>query len=69
MVDDAVDERGEGASLTKSTLFNLVKDFGEGFVKMVIAIDVGMAQVVDIFGEVAEKENVVLADFARDFDL
>ena len=69
MVNDAVDERGEGTGLPKSTLFNLIKDLGKGFVEMVIAIDVGVAQIVDVFGEVAEEENVVLADFARDFDL
>lgn len=28
-----------------------------------------VAQVLDVFGEVAEKEYVVFADFACDFDL
>ena len=69
MVDDAVDERGEGTGLPESTFFNLIKDLGKGFVEMVVAIDVTVAQIVDVFGEVAEEENVVLADFARDFDL
>ncbi len=69
MVDDAVDECGEGTGLPESTLFNLIKDLGKGFVEMVIAIDVAVAQIVDVFGEVAEEENVLLADFARDFDL
>jgi hypothetical protein len=30
---------------------------------------VGVAEVLDVFGEVAKEEDVVLADFARDFDL
>jgi hypothetical protein len=30
---------------------------------------VGVAQVLDIFGEVTEEEDVLLADFACDLDL
>jgi hypothetical protein len=30
---------------------------------------VGVAQVLDVFGEVTEEEDVLLADFAGDFDL
>jgi len=30
---------------------------------------VGMAEVFDVFGEVAEEEDVRFADFARYFDL
>lgn len=35
----------------------------------VFAVVVGVAQVLDVFGEVTEKENVVLADFPGDFNL
>jgi hypothetical protein len=30
---------------------------------------VGVAELFDVLGEVAEEEDVVLADFAGDFDL
>ena len=29
----------------------------------------GVAEVFDVFGEVAEEEDVLFADFARDLDL
>jgi hypothetical protein len=34
-----------------------------------VRVEVGVAQVFDVFSEVTEEENVLLADFAGDFDL
>ena len=69
MVDDSIRECREGARITKHTALDGVEDLFEFFVELVVAVDVGVAELVDIFGEVAEEEDVVFADFAGDFDL
>ena len=38
-------------------------------VQLEVAVEVTMAEVLDVFGKVAEEEDVLLADFTRDFDL
>lgn len=69
VLDDAVDEGGEGAGVAKRSLLDLVEDFGERFVELVVAVNMSVAEIVDVFGEVAEEEDVLLADLAGDFDL
>jgi hypothetical protein len=69
VLDDAVDKSGESASVTEPASLNLVEDVGKGFVELVFAVDVGVAKVINVFGQVAEKEDVVLSDFASDLNL
>jgi hypothetical protein len=46
-----------------------LEDLFELFVQLVVAVHVGVAELVDVFAQVAEEEDVVLADLAGDFDL
>jgi len=69
MIDDAIHERGEGASVAEGVLLDGVENFGKGGLELILAVDVGVAELVDVFGEVAKEEDVVLADFAGDFNL
>ena len=70
MIDDAVAERAEARSVPESPRADRVEDFrevrvqGEGG-----AVGVCVPEVFDVFGEVAEEEDVGFADFACDFDL
>jgi hypothetical protein len=34
-----------------------------------VAVEMAVAQLLDIFGQVAEEEDVLFADLASDFDL
>lgn len=54
---------------TEGTVFDLVEDLVEVRIDDVRAVVVGMAKVLDIFGEVAEEEDVIFADFTGDFNL
>lgn len=69
MVDDAVDESREGASITKLALVDGVEDVGKVRVKLILLVEVGVAELLDVFGEVTEKEDVLLADLTGDFNL
>lgn len=46
-----------------------VEDVGERRVELVLRVQMCVAEILDVFGEVAEKEDILLADFAGDFDL
>lgn len=69
MLDDAVEEGGEGARVAEGARVDGIEDLGEGRLQLVVVVEVGMAEVFDVFGEVAEEEDVLLADLAGDFDL
>ena len=69
MVNDGVGERRESAGIAEHAVLDGIEDLLELLIKMVIAVHVGMAELIDIFGEIAEEEDVVLTDLAGDFDL
>lgn len=48
---------------------NSIEDGGEGWIQLVVGVKMGMAEIFNIFSQVSEEEDVVLADFASDFDL
>jgi hypothetical protein len=63
------DQGGEVVGGTKGVGADEGEDGGEGGVQGRGSVGVGVAQVFDVFGEVAEEEDVLLADFAGYFNL
>jgi len=66
---DSVDQCGEGTCVTEHTTFDGVEDLEEVGVECVCAVGMGVTKIFDVFGEVAEEEDVVFADFAGNFNL
>lgn len=67
VVDDRVDEGGELGGVAEGAGADRVEDAGElGIEVEVCAVEVVVAEVVDVFGEVAEEEDVFFAYFAGD---
>jgi hypothetical protein len=64
---------GKVLRLAKGALLNLLKDARQVRVDLVLLlagpVDVRVAQLFDLLGEVAKEEDVLLTDLARDFDL
>ena len=69
MVHDAVEERREGAGVAKGARVDAVEYGSKSRVELVLLVEVSVAELVDVLGEVAEKEDVVLADLAGNFNL
>ena len=69
VLDDAVEQRGEGARVAKLARVDGVEDVGEVGVELVLLVEVAVAEVFDVLGQVAEEEDVFFANLARDFDL
>lgn len=69
MLDDAVDESREALRVAKHALVDAIEDLGERGFELVVLVEVGVAEVLDVFGEIAEEEDVVLANLTGDFDL
>ena len=46
-----------------------IEDTLQLWVDLEVAVEVTVAEILDVFGEVAEEEDVLLADFTGDFDL
>lgn len=66
---DGCGQGGEVSCIAEHVTLDRGEDLGQLRVELEVAIEVSVAEFLDIFGEVTEEENVVLADFASDFDL
>ena len=62
-------QSGEVVRGSKGVVANVGEDGGQVGVGRWGGVGVCVTQVVDVFGEVAEEEDVLLADFAGYFDL
>ena len=69
MVEDAVDQRAELASVAKDVGLDGIEDLLERGVDGVAAVVVVVAQVLDALGQVAEEKDIRVADFAGNFNL
>jgi hypothetical protein len=69
VVADRGDQTGKVLRVAEGPLLDGLEDLGKVGVDVVRAIRVRVAEVLDIFGQVAKEENVVLTNFTRDLDL
>lgn len=69
VLNDRVHERGEGALVTECARVDGVKDALQIRIDVEFLVEVGVAEVLDVFGEIAEEEDVLVTDFAGNFDL
>lgn len=69
MLDDSIHKGGEGAGVAKCSLFNGLEHFGQRLVQLILAVDVTMAQLFNIFRKIAKQKNVVFANLARNLNL
>ena len=69
MVRDAVAERGEPTGVAEGSRFDGGEHLGEVRVQLEGAVVVRVPEVLDVLGQVAEEEDVGVADLAGDFDL
>jgi hypothetical protein len=69
VMHNGVCECGESTGVAEHAALDGLEYFLEFFVELVVAVDVGMAEFIDIFGEVSEEEDVVLTNFTSYFDL
>lgn len=69
MILDGGDESRERSNVAKGVGLDAVKHGLELRIHRRFVVGMCVTQVFDVFGEVAEEEDVVLADFAGDFDL
>ena len=69
MIYDGADKGGELVCVTEGTGADGVEDLLEVRVDGVLTVVVGVAEVLDVLGEVAEEEDVRVANFAGNFDL
>ena len=68
MVHYTVHQRAKLSCVAESATADRAEDLLELGVEVEFAVEVGVTEVFDIFGEVAEQEDVVFANFAGDLD-
>lgn len=66
---DGTDQSGEGTDVAKGVGLDAVEDGLELWINRWSVVRMCVAQVLDVFRQVTEEEDVVLADLAGDFDL
>jgi hypothetical protein len=69
VLDNAIDQRREGARVAEGTFLDCIEHLSKTLVELVRPIDVTVAKVLNVLCEVAEEEDVVLPNFASNFNL
>jgi hypothetical protein len=69
MLDNRVDKSRESGLVTKHAGVDGVEDLLEFGIELIFTIVMGVAEVLDVLGEVAEEEDVLVAGLASYFDL
>jgi hypothetical protein len=69
MFFDGGGKSGEVGLVAEGVVLDGVEDALQLWVQLEVAVEVTVAEVLDIFGKVAEEEDVLLSDFTGDFDL
>lgn len=69
MINDPVDKGRKLLGVTKGTLVDVIEDSGQLGIELVLGIEMCVAEILNVLGEVAEEENVVLADLTSNLDL
>ena len=69
MVLNGPNESAESTGVAECALLDLLKDLREVWIKIVRAIVVSVAEILNILCQVAEQEDVVLTNLTRDFNL
>lgn len=54
VIDDGVAQRGEPSGVTELAVFDGIEDFGKVRIQRERAVVVGVPEIFDVFGEVAE---------------
>jgi hypothetical protein len=62
-------ECGEITSVTKHVVLDCFEDLFQGRVELEVAVEVTVAEIFDVLSEIAEEENVLIADLASNLDL
>lgn len=69
MIDNGVDEGAELSGVAEGAVADGVEDTLELGVELEAAVEVVVAEIFDIFGQVAKEEDVIFADFPRDLNI
>lgn len=69
MVNNAIDKRRELVGIAKRVVSNGIKDIGKRRVQFVLRVHVCVTKVLDIFGQVTEKEDVLVANLTGNLNL
>lgn len=68
MVDDAVDQRREGARVAELAALDRIEDLLEVRVELELGVQVVVAVILDVLSQGTEEEDVLLADFTGDLN-
>lgn len=69
MVHDAIDESAECICVTEHAVLDGVEHILKVGVELELGVEVGVAEILDIFREVAKQEDVLLANLSCDLDV
>ena len=69
MVGDTVAQRSEAVRVAEHVAPDGIKHLSQVWVKLEVSVMVRVPQILDVFGQVSEQEDVRLPNFACDLDL
>ena len=64
VVNNAINKRRELVGITKTVTLNGIKHLAKIVVELEFAVVVSMAQIFNVFRQVTEEEDILLADFS-----
>lgn len=69
MILNSTDQGTESTLIAESTILDAVEDLDKLRVDAVVAIEMGMSEILNILREVTEEENILFANLTSDLDV
>ena len=69
VLNDGVDQSGESSFVTESAFLDAFEDFGQIGVNLILAVEMVVAEIFDVFRKVAKEEYILVASLTSDLDL
>ena len=69
VLNNCIDKSGESPLVAELARLDRFEDFLQCWINLILAIEVVVAEIFNIFSKVAKEENILVACFPSDFDL
>ncbi len=69
VINNSVDQSREGAFVTESAFLDGLENLGQIWVDLILAVEVVMAEILNVLRQIAEEEDILVSSLAGDLDL
>ena len=69
VINNSIDQSRECAFVTERAFFDGFENLGQIWVDLILAVEVVMAEILNVLRQIAEEEDILVSSLAGDLDL